>query len=332
MTELLKDAVYPAVCPLCGDVIPTARRIAYHRTLEADYSGKFRNADRRSSKDACMQRGEFAALQSEMPAFQQPGHPADAHDSMRQPHTYHRQHIFRAYYQGLVCSSCLDALKFVNAPCCEKCGKPLLHDNSGRTDGQNPKFTLPVSQSEVVPQLCSDCRTHERSFTQSVALLSYDERMRDIMADIKYKGRQEYLKLFGVLAAERFGDWMLGNGINCLIPVPVHASRLKKRGFNQSELLCRHISNIMHIPVRNDIIIRNKKTAAQKELNVDERLLNLQSAFSTAGRLPSGTNALIVDDIYTTGSTMEACTERILEAGASKVYGLAVCIGEDKNS
>ncbi len=307
VTELLKDLVYPEVCPFCSDIIPTTRRIAYHRALEE------------ASKP-----------------------------------------VSAMYYRGLVCDSCLSQLDFVKPPYCRKCGKPLSSDADNldasnrmitandtsnrmitanesetepesriRTKGQNRKFSLGASiiNSDM---LCSDCRTHERSFTQCRAVLGYDERMRDIMADIKYNGRREYLKLFGLLAADRLGAWIKSLNITCLIPVPVHASRLLKRGYNQSELLCQYISNLTHIPVRNDIIIRNKKTTAQKELNVDERLLNLQSAFKTARHLPPGSIALIVDDIYTTGSTMESCTERIMEAGAVKVYGLTICIGEDK--
>ena len=303
VTELLKDLVYPEICPICGDIIPTSKRIAYHRASTAvprpvkAVTGRL-TASMKTSHN------------SQYPLNDICKYPYKARFNTEQVEEFYSK-LPPEFYQGLGCSSCLNKLDYIKAPYCRKCGKPL-------------------SVGADTELLCSDCRTHERSFIQNRALLCYDECMRDIMIDIKYNGRKEYLKLFGALAADRLGAWIQCLDASCLIPVPIHASRLMKRGYNQSELLCRYISDLIHVPVRNDIIIRNKKTAAQKELNADERLLNLQSAFKTAGRLPSESIALIVDDIYTTGSTLEACTERIMEAGAARVYGLTICIGEDK--
>ncbi len=267
VTELLKDVIFPEVCPVCGDIIPIGRRIALHRF--------------RLSESA--------------------------------PHIVAgATHDYSIYYRGLVCEPCLKAFDFVESPYCVKCGKRI--------------------SAAAEDELCTDCRSNMRSFIQNRALLSYDERMRDIMADIKYNGRREYIELLGVLAADRLGAWMREKQISCLIPVPIHLSRLRKRGYNQSELLCDSISRLTHIPVKKNILIRSKKTAAQKELNVSERLLNLQSAFEAVRRLPQESVPLIVDDIYTTGSTMEACTECLVKAGARKVYGLTICIGEDKEA
>lgn len=339
VTELLKDIVYPEVCPICGDIIPTARRIAYHRAL-AELPKPGNSADGHYTDSA------HISYKNHYPPDNIYIYPYKTQQESKQNADIY-SYDFSKYYQGLVCDPCFKILDFIETPYCLKCGKPLSVDAASAMNnifavnesgpglkkgikGQDAG-TFQITSLRNTNMLCSDCRTHERSFIQCRALLSYDERMRDIMADVKYNGRKEYLKLFGILAADRLGAWIRNLGITCLIPVPVHASRLKSRGYNQSELLCEYISNLTHIPVRNDILIRNKKTAAQKELNVDERLLNLQSAFKAAGQLPLGSIAMIVDDIYTTGSTMEACTERIKEAGAAKVYGLTICIGEDKD-
>ena len=332
-TELLKDIVYPEVCPVCGDAIPTAKRIAYHRAMAARTNG---NSAVHDTRRDILTRSCKPSAYSDYAAQD-----------------------FTAYYGGLVCKSCLEALEYVSFPYCSKCGKPLSRhagdkgftENASADVGKALNVSSSVLKLTKLPKtgdpnniniingsaeettlLCEDCRTHERSFVQNRALLKYDERMRDIMADIKYNGKKEYLRLFGVIAADRLGPWIRENGINCLVPVPVHSSRLKKRGYNQSELLCDCISGLTGIPVRRDVIIRNKKTAAQKELNVDERLLNLQSAFTATGHMSGHSKALIVDDIYTTGSTMEACTECLAAAGAGAVYGLTVCIGEDNGA
>ncbi len=300
VTELLKDMIYPEVCPVCKAAIRQERRLRLHMAEEAASEARMRygngtEMNRADSSNAVRSKSKAAVG----------GNAIHSNSSAGISGT-----DFRVLYEGLICDSCLEGLNFVREPYCCKCGKPLTA--AGRADN-----------------LCSDCRSHERSFVQNRALAVYDECMREIMADIKYNGKKEYLRLFGVLAADRLGSWIRQCGINCIIPVPVHSSRLLKRGYNQSELLCEYTGELLGIPVEKGIVIRNKKTAAQKELNADERLLNLQSAFSMAAKLRPGTNALIIDDIYTTGSTMEACTECLREAGAQHVYGLTICIGED---
>ena len=366
VTELLKDIIYPEVCPICGDIITVDRRTAYHKAR--DTRGLVTNNKRILSAyygglvcDSCLANLDFIA----QPYCSKCGKPLNG-DAMSYGVGAEAISVNSAASSDIAANSFAVNSHVENSAINSKLVKSSLTAGGSVINGivaddaivhfdtlyyhAEDTFQMPGGtaysaslRSTAVPTgtcsgaaspalLCTDCRTHARSFIQCRALLSYDERMRDIMADIKYNGKREYLKLFGLLAADKLGAWIAGNNINCLIPVPIHASRLLKRGYNQSELLCEYISELTHIPVRRDIIIREKKTAAQKELNVDERLLNLQNAFKPAGKLPQGSRALIVDDIYTTGSTMEACTECLRAAGAEAVYGLAVCIGEDKEA
>src|SRR5699024_4109163 len=100
-----------------------------------------------------------------------------------------------------------------------------------------------------------------------------------------------------------------------LVPVPVHPARKRERGFNQAELLANRIGSRLEIPVCPDMLVRNKKTMPQKGLDPSGRLKNLEEAFS-AGKLFDGVEGVIlVDDIYTTGSTIEACTRALKKAG-----------------
>lgn len=222
-------------------------------------------------------------------------------------------------YGGMACQECIDGLSYIAEPYCAKCGKQLDSADMSAMNAQNAGELL-----------CSDCTAKQRTFIKCRCIMNYDEAARDMMADVKYNGRKEYLGMMSLLAADRLGTWIMEEARpDCLIPVPVHHERLRKRGYNQSELLCRGIGELLCIPVRPDIISRSKNTAAQKELTADRRLLNLQNAFTASGRLPEGSRVLIVDDIYTTGSTMEACTERLIEAGAAAVYGLCICAGEN---
>ena len=272
---MLKDAVFPARCPVCSDALPFGRRAAMHAAL----------------------------MRPEVPGG------------------------FETLYSGLVCEGCLEVLEFIRAPYCGRCGKQLAGG-----DGTGPQPGVPALRMRArqrAPGLCADCSASERRFAQCRCLISYDETAREIMADIKYGSGKGSLDLFSVLAADRLGEWIRGLGLHCLVPVPVHAERLRQRGFNQAEVLARQTGALLGIPVRNDILVRNKNTVAQKSLGRNERLLNLQGAFSVRRRLPAGSAVLVVDDIYTTGSTLEACTECLLAAGAGAVYGLCVCAGED---
>ena len=128
----------------------------------------------------------------------------------------------------------------------------------------------------------------------------------------------------------RFGRVVREWKAEALVPVPVHPSRRRTRGFNQAEELARRLSREWGILVDADLLIRDRKTMPQRDLNPAERLKNLQKAFqinpARAGK-DMWNRVALVDDIYTTGSTMEACSRVLREAGVKEVYFLAICIG-----
>jgi competence protein ComFC len=116
------------------------------------------------------------------------------------------------------------------------------------------------------------------------------------------------------------------DGKNCvLIPVPLYKKKLKSRGFNQSEEIAKEISENTKIPLVFDCLLRIKETLSQMELSREERLENIKSAFSinNAEKI-KGKKILLVDDVYTTGSTMEECAKILKYAGAREVWGVAV--------
>jgi len=118
-----------------------------------------------------------------------------------------------------------------------------------------------------------------------------------------------------------------------LVPVPIHKSKYRERGYNQAEVLAKGIGRELNIPVLSDLLIRNKKTLPQKQLSDKERLNNLREAFeynsTYAEKLRRQPDRLmLVDDIYTTGSTIEACTNVLKQNGVSYVYFITLCIGK----
>ena len=155
------------------------------------------------------------------------------------------------------------------------------------------------------------------------------------MAMIKYHGRREYMDFYGEAIARRYEKRIRRMGAEALLPVPVHRQRLKVRGFNQAEALAESISRHLgtSIPVRTDLLLRNKRTLPQKDLTPAERLKNLSQAFeSDPSRVREAgvRRVILVDDIYTTGSTAEACSRVLLAAGVQEIYLLNICIGHGR--
>jgi len=202
-----------------------------------------------------------------------------------------------------ICSSCKGKLPLVEEPRCFGCGK-----------------TVENSETEY----CRDCRRKRHLFLQGFPLCHYIPPISDAMALLKYHGRAEYADFYGRMLAETFGDTWKRLGIRVLAPVPVHGKRLRERGYNQAELLADAISEATGIPVDTSLIIRSSETVAQKKLSREERSLNLRNAFQPGKNTPPDT-VLVVDDIYTTGATADACAGVLLRAGAKKVYVTTVC-------
>lgn len=150
------------------------------------------------------------------------------------------------------------------------------------------------------------------------------------MVAIKYKNKREYLDFYAAAMDRRFRKLVKSWQADVLIPIPVHPSRKRSRGYNQAEELAVRLSKYWDIPVDCDLLVRSKKTAPQRKLNPEERLKNLQEAFALsetygASQLPEC--VILIDDIYTTGSTIEACARRLKAAGVKKIHFLSICIG-----
>lgn len=157
-------------------------------------------------------------------------------------------------------------------------------------------------------------------------------QMQESMARFKQGGRAEYGKVYGRLLWDAKREWLQRIREPVLVPVPVHSKRYRKRGYNQAEEIAKEMARLSGLPMRSDLLVRVKHTAPQKELSKRERSRNLQGAFRCRADYRKlclqGKCAIIIDDIYTTGSTVEACSQTLLQAGFDKVYFLCVCIGK----
>lgn len=211
---------------------------------------------------------------------------------------------------NLICPGCMEKLSPVKNPTCKKCGKELVSDQQ---------------------EYCFDCARHPKSFDAGRALLNYNEATQRSITAVKYKNKREYLDFYAGAMAWRFFETVSRWQPQILVPVPVHPSRRRSRGFNQAEELARRLSAAWEIPIETRFLFRKRKTQPQHDLGPAERLKNLQQAFSVRPQRSAGAacpeTVLLIDDIYTTGSTIEACTRVLKAAGVQKVYFLTICIG-----
>ena len=149
--------------------------------------------------------------------------------------------------------------------------------------------------------------------------------MRKSISDFKYNGRREYIDYYLEEFIKHCGNEILIISPDVLVPIPIHKSKLTDRGYNQAEILSNGIGEKLGIPTLANLLLRDKKTLAQKQLNDKERFINLQKAFSfnydAVNKFDRPLNkVMLIDDIYTTGSTIESCTRVLLSNGIKEVH------------
>jgi len=204
-----------------------------------------------------------------------------------------------------ICDSCRGKLKYVSEAYCMKCGKPLL---------------------QKTEEYCTDCREKRHEFIQGRSLYEYESAASSIYR-FKYAKRREYAEFYGEELAGRFGETIRRWRVDAIVPVPVHETRKKERGYNQAELLAKQLGRRLQLPVKEDLIVRWKKTVPQKELNVVQRQNNLKKAFKISKNDVKLSTIIIIDDIYTTGSTVDEMARVLKQAGIERVYILTLAIG-----
>lgn len=209
---------------------------------------------------------------------------------------------------ALICPECKKELSPIREPICKKCGKPI---------------------ADPAKEYCEDCRTRRHLYTRGLAALLYEGKIKESVWQMKFHNKREYIDFYGAYMAEVLGKKILEWGVQALIPVPPHRSKLRRRGFNQAELLAKGIGGALGIPVRTDIVQRVRKTKPQKELLYRERQNNLKGAFKISQYDVKLKKIVLVDDIYTTGSTVDEIAGRLLGQGAKEVYFVSLCIGKD---
>lgn len=203
----------------------------------------------------------------------------------------------------MICPECEKKLRPIGHPRCYKCGKPIEEG-----------------------EYCKDCQKHTHIFDQGRGIFVYDGIMRRSVTRYKYYGCREYGDLYAKAmyryAWKNLNQWKP----DLIVPVPIHKSKERLRGFNQAAYLADRLGCYTGIPVDTDLVQKVVKTKSQKKLNAMQRRKNLEKAFLVTKNI-RGKDILVIDDVYTTGSTIDAMAGCLRKRGAKNIYFLTVCIG-----
>ena len=206
-----------------------------------------------------------------------------------------------------ICEPCGKKIKVIAEPVCKKCGKPLTDERR---------------------EYCGDCIRKNHFYTQGKAVFAYDGAIRNSMYRFKYSNKREYAAFYAKVAAEEYGTWLKRKGVETIVPVPMYFWKRKLRGYNQAEVFAKALGKELHMPVECKMVKRIRNTVPQKKLNGEQRIHNVKNAFQFAADIVKYKQIVLVDDIYTTGSTIDALAAVLLSAGVKKIYYICISIGE----
>ncbi|WP_417320791.1 double zinc ribbon domain-containing protein [Emcibacter sp.] len=206
---------------------------------------------------------------------------------------------------GKLCAACWSSLGFLSGPACSCCGFPFPHDKGGEV-------------------LCGVCQAQDRHFDRVRSALIYDGGSRPLLLGFKHGDRTDLAPFLADLLYLAGRELLADSDL--ILPVPLHPRRLLRRRYNQAALLAGRLAHKYGLPRENLLLRRHRATTPQGG-NYTARQKNVRSAFSIPERYRDrvqGRRILLVDDVYTTGATLQSCARELKKRGAEKVFGLTV--------
>jgi ComF family protein len=215
--------------------------------------------------------------------------------------------------EAALCERCASGIKWASGRLCGKCGKILAEGNR--------------------KNLCRDCAREEHLFRKGYTCALYDGQAAEVIRDMKYREKPSYADAVAAFMAARIEaagfalpDW------GVIIPVPMYKGKKEQRGYNQAVLIARSLAKRLKIPLMEDALERSRDTGVMSSLSLGERKQNLSGALCvrhSAAKNLRDKEVLLVDDVYTTGSTADACTETLLATGCAQVDLIVFASGSD---
>lgn len=224
------------------------------------------------------------------------------------------------------CPLCDEILPFGQSGCCEECRKKLPWIREPRC----MKCGKPVG--DAAAEYCSDCGRTEHYYDRGTAPFVYTGALREAVYRMKFENRRDYLDFFAESMLEALDVFLQQWQPELVVAVPMHKSKERRRGYNQSELLAERISRAAGIPYARGALRCIRRTSQQKSLGRKERMRNLRGSFEAARPFSGISAVLVVDDVYTTGSTVDEVSRVLRSAGAEHIYFVVLCTGKGKKT
>jgi ComF family protein len=208
-----------------------------------------------------------------------------------------------------ICDDCLGSFELIPEPMCGSCGRP---------------FTSEVA-AEAIEPLCRLCRLQYYSFDGARSFAIYDDALFEAIALLKY----EQVSRLGIWFADKLAEIARGRQQdwrpNIVVPVPLHTERRRERGYNQAELIARPLARHLGLGLESRALTRTKPRPPQLVLSRTERWQAVRGAYAVreSARV-ANLRILLIDDVMTTGATLDACARALKKAGAAAVFGLTV--------
>lgn len=206
-----------------------------------------------------------------------------------------------------ICQACQKKIVYIKEPRCKKCGKPIRYAEK---------------------EYCEDCQKRQFYFEQGRSIWLHKEPVTWSVYQFKYHNRRVFAEFYAKELWRLYGKKLKDWGIEAIIPVPLHWRRKRDRGFNQAELVARKLGKYARIPVHTRAVMRVRYTKRQKELNDKERKKNLKGAFRVSKGWKKVSKVLLIDDIYTTGNTIDEIARELKANGVEKIWFLTISIGQ----
>ncbi|MBI2832149.1 MAG: ComF family protein [Chloroflexi bacterium] len=201
---------------------------------------------------------------------------------------------------ALLCRSCLGSLPRIMPPLCPMCGVPRLNS-----------------------ALCSNCAEWQANIDGIRSSFRFEGVIRQAIHQLKYNN----LRALAMPLSKLLNDYLTANPVpgDVLVPVPLHGKRLRARGYNQSVLLARELGRLSGLAVAEDCLVRQRQTPPQaRTASVEERRSNVTGAFACRDHRLKGMRVIVIDDVSTSGATLNACAAALKSYGASQVWGLTL--------
>ncbi len=248
----------------------------------------------------------------------------------KEPLRENRKQEGALHYEDYLCLTCIDEIPWIEEPSCKKCSIPLYRSSANCFETSPDKVRYEEEILRPLPRpknLCIEC-SEDSPLDRNISLCLYEKPIKSAIYAFKYSDKTYIARIFALMMASKIRSLPKDEqNFDLILSVPLHKKRLRHRGYNQSDLLAKHLSKELQIPYDSKALSRIKETRIMNQLSKSQRIQNVQDAFflkNNQNNLKKAKKILLIDDIYTTGATAKSIAEALKKQGAAHITMLSI--------